>query len=100
MNEADIFRALGNERRLQILQWLKDPVAHFPPQRDGDLIEDGVCGNFIADKLGISPSTLSEHMRLLVGCGVVRSRRIKQWIFYKRDDSRAIELADLVTRSL
>ena len=26
-----------------ILAWLKDPQAHFPPQVDGDLVEDGVC---------------------------------------------------------
>ena len=37
-------RALANERRLEILDWLKDPVRHFRPQVDGDLIIDGVCG--------------------------------------------------------
>ena len=29
-------RALANDRRLQILEWLKDPEAHFPPQADED----------------------------------------------------------------
>ena len=33
---AEVFRALASARRLQILAWLRDPVAHFPPQRDGD----------------------------------------------------------------
>jgi len=28
MNVAAIFRALANERRLQILDWLGDPRAH------------------------------------------------------------------------
>jgi hypothetical protein len=36
--------ALANDRRLQILEWLKDPTAHFRPQMDGDLVKDGVCG--------------------------------------------------------
>jgi len=41
-------RALANERRLQILEWLKNPTKHFPPQVDGDLVKDGVCGCLIA----------------------------------------------------
>jgi hypothetical protein len=44
-------QALGNTRRLQILEHLKDPEKHFPPQRDGDLMKDGVCGVLIARKL-------------------------------------------------
>jgi DNA-binding transcriptional ArsR family regulator len=81
-------RALANERRLQILEWMKDPTANFPPQNDGDLVTDGVCGLLIAEKLGISQPTLSEHMRILTQAGLVRGKRIKQWIFYKRDESR------------
>lgn len=93
MTDADLFRALGNERRLQILAWLKDPAAHFPPQRDGDLIEDGVCGQSIAEKLGVNASTLSEHMRVLQGSDLVTAKRIKQWTFYRRNDERLSSLA-------
>jgi ArsR family transcriptional regulator len=84
----DALRALDNDRRLQILHWLKDPTRHFPPQVDGDLVEDGVCGLLIAEKLGIGQPTVSEHMRLLVRAGLVRARRIKQWTFYRRDEER------------
>src|SRR5216683_5237003 len=62
-----VLKALANERRLQILEWLRDPRAHFRAQVDGDLVEDGVCGVLIAEKLGVSAATLSEHMRVLVG---------------------------------
>lgn len=96
MIDAELFRALGNERRLQILEWLKDPCAHFPPQRDGDLIKDGVCGQSIAEKLGINASTLSEHMRVLQASELVTARRIKQWTFYRRNDDRIGTLAALV----
>ena len=81
-------KALANERRLQILEWLQDPRAHFPPQVDGDLVEDGVCGVLIADKLGISQPTLSEHMKILCRAGLVSAKRVKKWTFYKRDESR------------
>ena len=75
-----------------ILEWLKDPEAHFPPQSDGDLVDDGVCGGLIADKLGLSQPTVSEHMRVLTRAELVRSSRIKQWTFYKRDEKRINEI--------
>jgi len=81
-------RALSNERRLQILQWLKKPRDHFPPQVDGDLVKDGVCGCLIARKLRVSQPTTSEHMKILCQAGLVRPKRIKKWTFYKRDEAR------------
>jgi len=94
MQDVDIYKALANHRRLAILSWLKDPKAHFPPQADGNLVEDGVCGLFIAEKLDISQATLSEHMRVLVQAGLVTPKKIKQWIFYKRDEARIQSLKD------
>lgn len=85
-------RALANDRRLQILTWLKDPRAHFPPQSDGDLIKDGVCGLLIAEKLGVSQPTASEHLKILTQAGLLRTRRIKQWIFYRRDEAAIARL--------
>lgn len=83
-------RALANDRRLQILEWLKDPRSHFPPQVDGDLVKDGVCGGFIAEKLGVSQPTASEHLKVLVQAGLLKAKRIRQWTFYQRDEA-AIE---------
>ena len=100
MTIMDVLRALGNERRLQILEWLKDPTAHFPPQVDGDLVEDGVCGVFIADKLGVSQPTASEHLRILVQAGLLRPRRIKQWTFYRRDEDRIREAKRAIAESI
>src|SRR6516164_4387505 len=92
MNLIATLRVLASDRRLQILAWLKDPRAHFREQIDGDLVEDGVCGVLIAEKLGVSQPTVTEHMRLLVELGAVRAKRIKQWTFYKRDEGRIREL--------
>ena len=92
MEIADVMRALASERRLLILEWLKEPKAHFPTQVDGDLIKDGVCGVLIAEKLGVSQPTVSEHLKILSQAGLLRGKRIKQWTFYKRDESRIKEL--------
>src|SRR5215813_15439543 len=90
-------KALANERRLTILEWLKAPRKHFREQVDGDLVDDGVCGLLIAEKLGVSAPTVSEHMRVLTAAKLVRAKRIKQWTMYRRDEAaiaavkRAIE---------
>jgi DNA-binding transcriptional ArsR family regulator len=97
MSIAPALRALANERRLQILEWLKDPVANFPPQVDGDLVEDGVCGVWIAEKLGVSQPTLSEHMKVLSQAGLVRAKRIKQWTFYRRDEARITAIKEAIS---
>jgi DNA-binding transcriptional ArsR family regulator len=88
MKMEPALRALANERRLQILEWLKQPRKHFRPQVDGDLVNDGVCGVLIAEKLGVSQPTASEHMKILLQAGLVRARRIKQWTFYRRDEAQ------------
>ncbi len=85
-------RALANDKRLMILEWLKAPRANFPPQVDGDLVKDGVCALLIARKLGVSQPTVSEHLKVLSQAGLVRGKRIKQWTFYKRDEARIREL--------
>jgi len=92
-------RALANQRRLQILAWLRQPRKHFPPQVDGDLVKDGVCGVLIARKLRVSQPTASEHLKILSQAGFLRGKRIKQWTFYKRNEAaiRAMKRAILAT---
>ena len=87
MKADRLFRALANKHRLGILFWLQNPRAHFPPQIAGDLVRDGVCGCLIAEKLRVSHPTASEHLKILSQAGLIRGKRIKQWTFYKRDES-------------
>jgi DNA-binding transcriptional ArsR family regulator len=83
---ADVYRALANEKRLQILEWLKNPAAFFPAQIDGDLVKDGVCSLFIAQKLGVSQPTASVHLKLMTQAGLLTAKKIRQWTFYKRNE--------------
>jgi ArsR family transcriptional regulator len=98
--DVDIARALANDKRLLILKGLKDPTAHFPPQVDGDLVKDGVCGIFIAEKLAVSQPTASEHLKILSSAGLIKSKKIKQWIFYKRDEAAIRAARKLLTEAL
>ena len=92
MNTERVLRAIANPTRLQILQWLRSPAKHFPPQVDGDLTRDGVCGVNIAHKLGVSHPTVSEHLKVLSRARLIHGTRIKQWTFYRRDETRIKEL--------
>ncbi|PSK87472.1 hypothetical protein CLV63_13125 [Murinocardiopsis flavida] len=64
MLDVDVLKALGSEKRLAIMEWLRDPAAHFPPQRDGDLVEvvSGYGQWTHADRrmFGVSPHSLTE----------------------------------------
>ena len=98
--ELKALRALSNEKRLLVMEWLKEPVAHFPPQVDGDLVRDGVCGQFIAEKLGVTAATASVHLRRLVEAGLLQQKKIKQWTFYKRDEKRLRALKRALNKGL
>jgi DNA-binding transcriptional ArsR family regulator len=79
-------KAVSSPVRLEILSLLKDPVANFPPQTDGDLVRDGVCADFIRDKLGIAAATASRHLTLLTEVDLLIATRKKGWTFYRRDE--------------
>lgn len=80
-----VLRALANENRMRIMEWLLDPLSNFPSQSDGDLVEDGVCVGFITEKIGLSQPTVTAHMRQLSEAGLVTHKQIKNWVFYKPD---------------
>ncbi len=95
--DVDLVKALASDKRLLILDWLRDPEAHFPPQRDGDLISDGVCALLIAEKLGVSQPTCGEHLKVLSRAGLIRGKKIKQWVFYQRDEDRIAAAKELLS---
>ncbi|MCP9950665.1 MULTISPECIES: ArsR/SmtB family transcription factor [Actinomadura] len=97
MLDVELVKALANDKRLLILEWLRDPERHFPPQRDGDLVRDGVCSLFIAQKLGVSQPTCGEHLRVLSRAGLVHGTKIKQWVFYRRDEDRIAEAKEALS---
>jgi DNA-binding transcriptional ArsR family regulator len=97
---TSVFKALANGARLQVLKWLKDPRRNFPPQVDGDLVKDGVCADYIREKLRVSASTASQHLKILTDAGIIRPRKIKQWIFFKRCEPRIREIKKEMAREL
>ena len=100
MLDPVVMAALASPKRLQVLEWLRDPRAHFPPQRDGDLVDDGVCVLFIANKLGVAQPTATAHMQALARAGLVTCKRIGPWTFYQRDEAALAVLKQKITEEL
>src|SRR5579872_2427546 len=93
-------KALASPVRLEVLRLLKDPVAHFPAQVDGDLVKDGVCADFIRDAVDIAPATASRHLTLLAEAGLLTATRRRGWTFYRRDERAIRRLAQRLRTEL
>lgn len=103
-NELDIFKALANEKRLQIMQWLKEPEKNFGPQGlhipNGDTFDRGVCVGSISEKMGMSQSTVSNYLDQLQRAGLLESRRFGKWTYYRRNEKAIKALAHFVEEEL
>lgn len=82
------------------MQWIADPVPHFPPQSDGDLVVDGVCVGSIATKIGLSQPTVTKHMGILADAGLVSHKKLKNWVFYKPNQDAIDESLKQVSEML
>ena len=80
---ADLFRLLGDPSRLRIVvACLRTPLA----------VSD------IADRLGLSVSLVSHHLRLLKGARLVRADRQGKQVYYEADDAHVRRMVeDMVT---
>jgi len=86
-------KAVASPIRLAILSDLKAPTKNYPPQVDGDPLVDGVCADFIRERLGIAAATASRHLTLLVDAGLLVATRKRGWTFYRRDEEALRRLA-------
>ena len=100
MDQVLVFKALANKSRLQILQWMKDPDEHFGPTPHGKPRGKLVCVGEIQEKLGLSQSTASHYLSLLMKAGLVLPRRDGQWTFYERNEDALKELSKFLKEEI
>lgn len=73
MNHSDIvkiFKALCDERRIEILEQLQDGEK---------------CACKLLEQMDISQATLSHHMKILCDSGLVHGRKDGKWMHYSFD---------------
>lgn len=100
MDELQIFKALSNPTRLEILRWLKFPEQYFPPHQEVEGFEYGVCVAFIQTKAGLSQSATSQYMTLLCQAGLVIPTRIGKWTYYRRNEETIAAFAYHIKKHL
>jgi DNA-binding transcriptional ArsR family regulator len=100
MDQVEIFKALSNKTRLQILGWLKEPATHFPEQPNADFETVGVCVGQIQIKSGLSQSTISEYLSILQRADLISSTRVGQWTYYKRNKEGLEKLSEIINTAL
>lgn len=82
MKEIKIFKALGDENRIKILEILKDGEK---------------CACKLLEELQISQSTLSHHMKILCDSGIVFGRKEGKWMHYSIIESSFDSVFDLLS---
>lgn len=103
LDQRDLLRtlkAIASPVRMEILRCLRKPTVEFPPQVDGDPVSDGICADYIRERLGIAAATASRHLTLLTDAGLLIATRKKGWTFYRRDDRVIDRLAKQLKASL
>ncbi|GLX15425.1 transcriptional regulator [Pseudomonas straminea] len=94
----EVIKALAHPVRREILRWLKEPEAHFV-QPDHSF-EIGVCAGKFDQATGLSQSTVSAHLATLQRAGLVTSRKVGQWNFFKRNEATIAAFIERITREL
>jgi DNA-binding transcriptional ArsR family regulator len=99
MQLAKGLRALANPTRLRVLEMLKDPAA-FDGPRDATGRPLGVTAKALLKQLRCTQPSLNEQMAILIGIGLVESRRIGRWVVYTRDEERIRQLKQTIIDEL
>ncbi len=81
---AEIFSALGQVSRLQIVRLLLGAHPH------------GLPAGEIQKELGISASTLSHHLDKLRQVGILQTEKDRQWIWYRVRSEALKQLMDFL----
>jgi DNA-binding transcriptional ArsR family regulator len=100
VDQVEIFKALSNKTRLQILNWLKDPALNFPDQKLHGGFDHGVCVGQIQAKAGLTQSTVSAYLSLLQRADLLKSTRVGQWTYYQRNEEAFEELSKLIQSAI
>lgn len=90
-----IFKALSNETRLKILQWLREPEVNFDLHGN-----QGVSVSLIQQKAGLSQSTTSHYLSLLQDAKLICATRDGQWTYYRRNEEMIDKLIGFLQRRL
>jgi ArsR family transcriptional regulator, arsenate/arsenite/antimonite-responsive transcriptional repressor len=77
LNPADVFRALGDDHRLEMLDYVATG------ERENEPEGPGICSCHIQAHVGLAQPTVSHHMKMLVEAGLVIGEKRGKWVYYR-----------------
>ncbi|WP_312223210.1 ArsR/SmtB family transcription factor [Rhizobium rhizoryzae] len=98
MDKTEILKALSHPARVEFLEWMREPEAHFSSQAHP--LDMGICAKQFEMRCGLSQSTVSAHLAVLEKAGLVKTNKVGQWTFYHRDEDRIRSFIDHLKTSL
>ena len=100
MKTIEIFKALANKNRLQIIFWLRNPEDYFVHESGVDMGEVGVCVSEIQRLLGLTQSTTSHYLSMMSQADLLIVTRIGKWTYYRRNEETIAKLQDYIGQEL
>ena len=88
IEKAEILKALSHPKRVEFLEWMRQPENHFCSQAHP--LDMGICAGQFEKCCDLSQSTVSQHLSVLEKAGLITLKRVGQWSFYRRNE-KAIE---------
>lgn len=84
IGQAELFKILGVETRIRIIELLK---------------QKGPLGvNELSETIGVTPSAVSQHLKILKHAGLVRNERKGYWIPYEVNAEALEQCQELLSR--
>jgi DNA-binding transcriptional ArsR family regulator len=84
ISQAELFKVLGVETRIRIIEILK---------------QKGPLGvNELSETLGVTPSAVSQHLKILKHAGLVRNERKGYWIPYALNEDALEQCQELLSK--
>ena len=80
-DNANIFKALGDENRLKILELLLDGEK---------------CGSELLEQFSMGQSTLSHHLKMMLSSGIIKSRKVKTATYYSINPDGAKKAVEIL----
>jgi len=102
---VNVFKALSNQTRLDILKWLKHPeeeitsvsceTVRFMMTERG-----GICVQDLVKKAGLAQSTVSSYLSMMEKCDLLISERHGKWTYYRRNEAGIQSLSEQIKEEL
>jgi ArsR family transcriptional regulator len=94
-NITQLFKALSDERRLEIFELIRREETECNKECC-DISEKGSCICNIAEKVGLSQSAVSHHIKELRNANIIKTEKRGVWVYCRINHDTLCEMQDFL----